>query len=76
MYNKQKIFNLIILDESGSMQSIKQPTIDGFNETVQTIKGIQQQHPEEEHYITLVTFNGLGIKALPSNQSEFFLKSC
>lgn len=68
MDNKQKIFNLIILDESGSMQSIKQPTIDGFNETVQTIKGVQQQHPEEEHYITLVTFNGLGIKTLLSNQ--------
>lgn len=68
MDTKRKIFNLIILDESGSMQSIKQSTIEGFNETAQTIKGIQQQNPGEEHYITLVTFNGLGIKTLLSNQ--------
>lgn len=65
---KRNIFNLIILDESGSMHSIKHPTITGFNETAQTIKGTQEQHPEEEQYITLVTFNGLGIKTLLSNQ--------
>ncbi len=68
MNTKRKIFNLIILDESGSMQPIKQSTIQGFNETVQTIKGIQQQNPGEEHYITLVTFNGFGNKTLLSNQ--------
>ncbi|MBL7809073.1 MAG: VWA domain-containing protein [Saprospiraceae bacterium] len=68
MNNKRKIFNLILLDESGSMHSIKQATIEGFNETAQTIKAIQQQHPEEDHYITLVTFNGMGIKTLLSNQ--------
>jgi len=68
MDTKRKIFNLIILDESGSMHSIKQPTIEGFNETAQTIKATQQQHPEEEHYISFVTFNGMGIKTLLSNQ--------
>lgn len=68
MNTRHKIFNLIILDESGSMASIKESTIAGFNETVQTIKGIQAQHPEEEQYITLVSFNGLGIKTLLSNQ--------
>lgn len=57
-----KIYNLIILDESGSMQSIKKATIDGFNELVQNIKGIEKQFPEQEHFITFVTFNGLGIK--------------
>ncbi len=68
MDTKRKIFNLIILDESGSMQSIKQATIEGFNETVQTIKGTQALHPEQEQYITLVTFNGMGTKTLLSNQ--------
>ena len=68
MDTKRKIFNLIILDESGSMQSIKQATIDGFNETAQTIKSTQQQHPEEEHYISFVTFNGMGTKTQLSNQ--------
>jgi hypothetical protein len=62
MNNKHQVHNLIILDESGSMQSIKQLTIDGFNEIVQTIKGVEQQFPEQEHFISLVSFNGLGIK--------------
>lgn len=35
---KTKIFNLIILDESGSMESIKQQAITGVNETIQTIR--------------------------------------
>lgn len=61
MEAKQKVFNLIILDESGSMQSIKSATISGFNEVVQTIKGMEMQFPEQEHFISLVTFNGIGI---------------
>lgn len=59
-----KVYNLIILDESGSMSSIKNATISGFNEVVQTIKGIEKKFPEQEHFISLVTFNGLGIKTL------------
>ena len=68
METKHKVFNLIILDESGSMQSIKQATIEGFNEVVQTVKGVESQFPEQEHFITLVTFNGLAIKTLLSVQ--------
>ena len=62
MEKSHKVFNLIILDESGSMQSIKKATINGFNEVIQTIKGIELQFPEQEHLISFVTFNGLGIK--------------
>jgi uncharacterized protein YegL len=65
---KHNVFNLIILDESGSMQSIKEATISGFNEVVQTVKGVEQQFPEQEHFISLVTFNGLGIKTLLWNE--------
>ena len=68
MEPKHKVFNLIILDESGSMQSIKQATISGFNEVVQTVKGVERQFPEQEHFISLVTFNGLGNKTLLSNE--------
>ena len=35
---KHQVHNLIILDESGSMNSIKNAIIQGFNETVQTVK--------------------------------------
>lgn len=59
-----KIYNLIILDESGSMNSIKKETINGFNETIQTIKAAQKEHENQEHFITLVMFNGSGLKVV------------
>jgi hypothetical protein len=64
MKNKHQVHNLIILDESGSMESIKESIIRGFNEIVQTIRGIEKEYPEQEHFISLVTFNGLGKKVL------------
>jgi Mg-chelatase subunit ChlD len=66
--NTIQVYNLIILDESGSMQSIKQATIGGFNETVQTIKHLQKEYEAQRHHITLLTFNGLGIKTKLFNQ--------
>jgi uncharacterized protein YegL len=64
MEMKHQVHNLIILDESGSMDSIKELIIVGFNEIVQTVKGIEKEFPEQEHFISLVTFNGLGQKLL------------
>jgi len=46
------------------MESIKTNIIRGFNEIVQTVKGIEKEYPEQEHFISLVSFNGLGIKTL------------
>jgi hypothetical protein len=37
-----QVYNLIILNESGSMEAIKKSTISGFYEVVQTIKGIEK----------------------------------
>lgn len=54
---KTRIFNLIVIDESGSMYSIKKEAIDGVNETIQTIRAAQRKHADQEHYVTLVTFN-------------------
>ena len=54
---KTRIFNLIIIDESGSMQSIKKEAIDSVNETIQTIRAAQKKHEDQEHYVSLVTFN-------------------
>ncbi|MDE6811218.1 MAG: hypothetical protein K2J15_02590 [Muribaculaceae bacterium] len=45
---KQRVFNLIILDESGSMSSIEKQAIDGVNETVQTIRAAQKKHEEQK----------------------------
>jgi hypothetical protein len=37
-----KVYNLLVVDESGSMEIIKQQTINGCNETLQTIKLAQE----------------------------------
>lgn len=54
---KTRIFNLVIIDESGSMQSIKKEAIDSVNETIQTIRSAQKKHEEQEHFVSLVIFN-------------------
>ncbi len=59
-----KIYNLIVLDESGSMGCIKQQTINGFNETIQTIASAQKKFPEQIHLVTLVSFNSSEIKTV------------
>lgn len=61
MKTKHQVHNLIILDESGSMFGIKNQIIRGFNEVVQTVKGVERQFPEQEHFISFITFNGLGV---------------
>lgn len=62
MANQKQIFNLIILDESGSMSNIHTSIVNGFNELVGSIKGIAKQQPDQQHFVSLVTFNSLGVK--------------
>ena len=54
---KTRIFNLIIIDESGSMQSIKKAAIDSVNETIQTIRAAAEKYEDQEHIVSLVTFH-------------------
>lgn len=53
----KRVHNLIILDESGSMQAIYQPTLTGVNETLQTIRGAQKEHKNQKHFVTLIAFD-------------------
>ena len=55
--DKVRVHNLIIVDESGSMMSIYYPALSGVNETLHTIRGAQKEHPDQEHFVTLVTFD-------------------
>ena len=52
-----KIYNLIIIDESGSMSCIRQQAMDSVNETIQTTRAAQERNENQEHFVTLVTFN-------------------
>lgn len=53
----QKIYNLIILDASGSMERIYTQALSGVNETLATIRMAQEEHPELQQFVTLVSFS-------------------
>ncbi len=62
MSKNKQIHNLIILDESGSMEMIKGATINGFHELARKIISLSVESPNQEHLISLSSFNGHGIK--------------
>ena len=56
----KRVINLIILDESGSMSGLEKVSVDGVNETIQTIKSTYERNPEQEQLLTFVTFSSCG----------------
>lgn len=73
--NKTQIFNVIILDKSGSMNEIRKAAITGFNETLAGIKKAQEKYAEtQEHYITMVAFCSCSVDhiydAVPVSEAE------
>ena len=61
---KTRIFNLLILDESGSMSSIEKQAVDSVNETLQSVRAAQKKYEDQEHFVSFVTFNSDGIKTI------------
>lgn len=53
----KKVFNLIIVDESGSMSVIRKQAFSGMNETLSTVRAMQEKFPDTEQHVTLVTFD-------------------
>ena len=53
----KRIINLMILDASGSMESIYNQALSGVNETIQTIRMGQKEHPGFQQILTLASFN-------------------
>lgn len=53
----KRVFNLLIVDESGSMSVIQKQALMGLNETLETIQKMQQLHPNMEQRVTLITFD-------------------
>ena len=53
----KKVFNLIIVDESGSMSVIRKQAFTGMNETLSTVRNMQEKFPDTEQHVTLVTFD-------------------
>lgn len=71
--NKTKVYNVIIMDRSGSMWDIQHPAIQGFNEVLGGVKAAARQFSStQEHLITLVLFDSTSIEnvywnAYPAN---------
>lgn len=62
---KINIYNLIILDKSGSMASIKEEALSGYNETLGMIRRAQLKHIDtQEHFISLAAFCDCGIQMI------------
>jgi len=53
----KRVFNLIIVDESGSMTIIEKQALMGLNETLETVKKMQELHKDIEQRVTLITFD-------------------
>ncbi len=62
---KTQVFNVIILDKSGSMGSIREAAVSGFNETLAGIRKAQETFAEtQDHYVSLVAFCSCEMKEL------------
>ena len=59
---KTKVYNVIIMDRSGSMWEIRKPAIMGYNEVLGGVKAAAEKYGDtQEHYFTLVLFDGSAI---------------
>ncbi len=68
---KSQIFNLIILDESGSMNYVTKQTISGCNETINTIRAAQDKFAEtQEHFVSIFAFQSDG-----NRSSRYIIKN-
>lgn len=50
------VYHLIILDESGSMMPVRHQTVDGCNETIQTVRRMQEINADQKHYVSIYMF--------------------
>lgn len=62
---KTQVYNLVILDKSGSMESIRKEAVDGYNETLGTIRAAQLKHLDtQDHFVSLAAFCGCGVEMI------------
>lgn len=58
----KRVYNLVIVDESGSMSVIHKEALAGINETISTCQKMQRLYPEMEQRLTLITFDSNSFK--------------
>ena len=59
---KTSVFNLIILDESGSMSSCRKSTISGCNETLNVARQLQKENADNQRsFVSIYAFQSGGV---------------
>lgn len=71
---EKEIYNLIILDRSGSMISIRNQAVSGLNETIRTIKKAQERYPEQKQYISILVFCGCSLDYIVKNMPAILVE--
>ena len=56
----ERVLNLIILDESGSMYGLEEVCVEGVNHTIRTIRESYEKLPEQKQLLTFLTFSSIG----------------
>ena len=56
----ERVLNLIILDESGSMYGLEEVCVEGVNHTIRTIRESYEKLPEQKQLLTFITFSSIG----------------
>lgn len=70
-----KVYNVIILDESGSMSSIYKSTLSSINEVLNGIRKEQVENPEQQNFVSIVTFEGNGISGIKTRRDREAIES-
>lgn len=71
---KTKIYNVVIIDESGSMTPLTDNVINGYNDLLGEIKKTQVKNKEsQEHLITLVLFDDPNNIKVVSNKADLLM---
>lgn len=63
-----KTYNLIILDESGSMSGVRRQTISGCNETLNSIRSSAKDHEDIKQYVSIYCFDTENSRYLMKNE--------
>lgn len=64
------VFNLIIIDESGSMSSLSQQTVSGCNEVLNTIRSAEKSNPNVRQLVSIYLF-----QSNAENPSHYLFKN-
>lgn len=60
-------YNLIILDESGSMLGVRHQTISGCNETLNSIRNTAKEQPDNKQYVSIFCFDNTNSRYIFQN---------